>query len=126
MVFAADLLRERAKGLCGELVVAGSVHEECFEGVGSESIARMTNPDYVVIGEASGLDLKRGQRGHLRENNETVNRQQKRGYVPPFFVAYLLLARDSRFLVNTVHQICSDNFFHLRPYYFPYMFGYTI
>jgi len=63
---------------------------------------------------------------HLRENNETVNRQQKRGYVPPFFVAYLLLARDSRFLVNTVHQICSDNFFHLRPYYFPYMFGYTI
>ena len=74
MVFAADLLRERAKGLCGELVVAGSVHEECFEGVASESIARMTNPDYVVIGEASGLDLKRGQRGRAEIVMETYGK----------------------------------------------------
>lgn len=74
MIVSADLLRSRAKGLQGELIVAGSVHEECFEGVASESIAKLADPDYVVIGEASELDIKRGQRGRAEIIMETYGK----------------------------------------------------
>ncbi|MGB9867598.1 MAG: hypothetical protein ACPLPR_06830 [Bacillota bacterium] len=50
------MLAEDLKGeLKGEALVAGSVHEECFEGVASGEIGEQYRPDYVVIGEASGL-----------------------------------------------------------------------
>ncbi len=48
---------------------AGSVHvsctvcEECFEGYAAALVAAHTKADVVIIGEASELDLKRGQRG---------------------------------------------------------------
>jgi len=74
MVVAADLLRSKGENLRGELIVAGSVHEECFEGVASESIAKLTSPDYVVIGEASGLNLMRGQRGRAEIVMETYGK----------------------------------------------------
>lgn len=57
--FAADCKKDFA----GELYVAGVVHEECFEGVAARSISEFVKPDYVVIGEASNLNLKIGQRG---------------------------------------------------------------
>lgn len=57
--FAEDTNRDFA----GNIYVAGVVHEECFEGVASRSISTKVKPDYVVIGEASELNLKRGQRG---------------------------------------------------------------
>jgi putative selenium metabolism hydrolase len=57
--FAADCNRDFA----GNIYVAGVVHEECFEGVGARSISSIVQPDYVVIGEASQLNLKVGQRG---------------------------------------------------------------
>ncbi|MGN9165024.1 YgeY family selenium metabolism-linked hydrolase [Tissierellaceae bacterium HCP3S3_D8] len=47
----------------GEIYVAGVVHEECFEGVGARKVSEWAKPDYVVIGEASELNLKIGQRG---------------------------------------------------------------
>ena len=47
----------------GELLVAGVVHEECFEGIGARNVSEYAKPDYVVIGEASELNLKIGQRG---------------------------------------------------------------
>ena len=47
----------------GELLVAGVVHEECFEGIGARKVSEYAKPDYVVIGEASELNLKIGQRG---------------------------------------------------------------
>ncbi len=47
----------------GEIYVAGVVHEECFEGVGARKVSEKVQPDYVVIGEASELNLKIGQRG---------------------------------------------------------------
>lgn len=47
----------------GELYVAGVVHEECFEGVAARKISERVKPDYVIIGEASQLNLKIGQRG---------------------------------------------------------------
>lgn len=57
--FAQDL----DKNFCGDVYCAGVVHEECFEGVAAREISKMVEPDYVVIGEASNLNLKIGQRG---------------------------------------------------------------
>lgn len=55
----------------GEIYVAGVVHEECFEGVAARSISDIVKPDYVVIGEASHLNLKVGQRGRGEVKVET-------------------------------------------------------
>jgi putative selenium metabolism hydrolase len=57
--FAEDTNRE----FDGDIYVAGVVHEEIFEGVASRKISDAVNPDYVVIGESSELNLKIGQRG---------------------------------------------------------------
>ena len=51
--------------------MAGVVHEECFEGVAARSISNMVKPDYVVIGEASDLNVKIGQRGRAEIVLET-------------------------------------------------------
>ena len=64
MVCAAKNFREATGGdFAGEVYVAGVVHEECFEGVASREISKAVRPDVVVIGEASNLDVKIGQRG---------------------------------------------------------------
>lgn len=55
----------------GEIWAAGTVHEECFEGVAARSVSRIVQPDYVVIGEASQCDLKIGQRGRAEIVVET-------------------------------------------------------
>jgi putative selenium metabolism hydrolase len=72
MILAASFLKQdHEDGLNGEIIVAGSVHEECFEGVASELIGRQCEPDMVIIGEASNLTLKRGQRGRAEVVLET-------------------------------------------------------
>ena len=68
--FAADTARDFA----GEIHVAGVVHEECFEGIAAREISRRVRPDYVVIGEASDLNLKRGQRGRAEIVVETFGK----------------------------------------------------
>ncbi len=55
--------QENKQDFLGEICVAGVVQEECFEGVSARSISEKMNPDVVVIGEASELNLKIGQRG---------------------------------------------------------------
>ncbi|MCR4397810.1 MAG: YgeY family selenium metabolism-linked hydrolase [Firmicutes bacterium] len=75
MLLAAAYVREDCRDrMTGEILVAGSVHEECFEGVASREIGEQYRPDYVVIGEASQLNLKRGQRGRAEVVIETVGR----------------------------------------------------
>lgn len=75
MIFAASFLKEDCGDrLNGEILVAGSVHEECFEGIASQSIGETYAPDFVVIGEASGLTLKRGQRGRAEVVLETIGK----------------------------------------------------
>lgn len=74
IVAASHVKADLSNELCGELVVAGSVHEECFEGVASQEIASFCKPDYVVIGEPSSLDLKRGQRGRAEITVETYGK----------------------------------------------------
>ena len=70
-LMAARLLHEEPGDMCGELIVCGCVHEECFEGVASEALGERWRPDCVIIGEASALDLKRGQRGRAEVVLET-------------------------------------------------------
>ena len=58
----------------GELFVAGVVHEECFEGVAAREISQYVKPDYVIIGEASQLNVKIGQRGRAEIMVETFGK----------------------------------------------------
>ena len=60
---AANFAEDTKKDFAGDIFVAGVVHEECFEGVAAREISNRINPDYVVIGEASQLNIKIGQRG---------------------------------------------------------------
>ncbi len=68
--FAADTGRNFA----GEIYIAGGVHEECFEGIAARKISERVKPDYGVIGEASELNLKRGQRGRAESVVETYGK----------------------------------------------------
>jgi putative selenium metabolism hydrolase len=68
--FAQDVNKDFA----GDLYVAGVVHEEIFEGVSARKISERISPDYVVIGEASELNLKRGQRGRAEIVIETFGK----------------------------------------------------
>jgi putative selenium metabolism hydrolase len=58
----------------GEIYVAGVVQEELFEGVAARMISEFVRPDYVIIGEASELNLKVGQRGRAEIVLETEGR----------------------------------------------------
>lgn len=62
------------KDFAGDICVAGVVHEECFEGVAARQISRRIKPDYVVIGEASELNLKKAQRGRAEIVVETFGK----------------------------------------------------
>ena len=68
---AARFKRETGGHFAGKICIAGVVHEECFEGVASREISRIYQPDLVVIGEASELNLKIGQRGRMEIKIET-------------------------------------------------------
>jgi putative selenium metabolism hydrolase len=68
--FAVDTGRDFA----GEIYVSGVVHEECFEGIAARKISERIKPDYVVIGESSELNLKRGQRGRAEIVAETFGK----------------------------------------------------
>jgi putative selenium metabolism hydrolase len=74
LMAAAFVAEDRGDVLDGEVLVAGSVHEECFEGVASEEIGKNWNPDKVIIGEASNLAVKRGQKGRAEILVETLGR----------------------------------------------------
>ncbi|MDA3918565.1 MAG: YgeY family selenium metabolism-linked hydrolase [Deltaproteobacteria bacterium] len=68
--FIADTQNDFA----GEIVVSGVVHEESFEGIASRNISNRVQPDFVVIGEASNLNLAHGQRGRAEIVVETFGK----------------------------------------------------
>ncbi|MDR1978908.1 MAG: YgeY family selenium metabolism-linked hydrolase [Synergistaceae bacterium] len=74
LLAAAFVAEDGGSGLDGEVLVAGGVHEECFEGVASEEIVKNWAPDMVVIGEASNLAVKRGQKGRAEIVVETLGK----------------------------------------------------
>ena len=75
MLVGASKFVEETKGdFAGRICVVGVVHEECFEGVAAREISKNLKPDYVIIGEASSLNLKHGQRGRAEVVIETFGK----------------------------------------------------
>ncbi|WP_243661448.1 YgeY family selenium metabolism-linked hydrolase [Miniphocaeibacter halophilus] len=70
-VAVARFAEETKKDFSGKIYVSGSVFEEIFEGVAPRSVSDIINPDFVIIGEASELNLKIGQRGRAEIVVET-------------------------------------------------------
>lgn len=68
---ALSFADETERDFPGTIVVAGIVFEELFEGPASRYIGEHYRPDFVVIGEASNLNLKIGQRGRAEIVLET-------------------------------------------------------
>ncbi|WP_240986766.1 YgeY family selenium metabolism-linked hydrolase [Acididesulfobacillus acetoxydans] len=71
---AAFFASDTKRNFKGEICVAGVVQEECFEGIASRQIGEKLRPDYVVIGEASELNLNIGQRGRAEIVIETYGK----------------------------------------------------
>ncbi|HHX29990.1 MAG TPA: M20/M25/M40 family metallo-hydrolase, partial [Clostridiaceae bacterium] len=71
-VAACDFLEASRGNFAGSLVFAGVVQEEVFEGVAARSISKICDPDVVIIGEATGLQLNIGQRGRAEIQVETL------------------------------------------------------
>lgn len=71
LVAVADFAHAVDRNFAGELFVSGVVHEECFEGIAARSISQRVRPDFVIIGEASELNIKCGQRGRAEIVVET-------------------------------------------------------
>jgi putative selenium metabolism hydrolase len=67
MIYGAKLLRDSGVALEGDVVVACVVQQEPSEGLGSRVLVEEDGirPDWVVLGEPTGLDICRGQRGRL-------------------------------------------------------------
>lgn len=63
MIYSPASLKKNNMLPEGDVYVSGTVHEECFEGVALGKVLDRVKPDYVVIGEASQLKLKVGQKG---------------------------------------------------------------
>lgn len=75
MLWGAAEFSKKTKGdFAGAIHVAGVVHEECFEGIAARKISEGLSPDLVVIGEASQLNLKIGQRGRAEILVETFGK----------------------------------------------------
>jgi putative selenium metabolism hydrolase len=72
LVAAKRYAEDNEYDFAGEIYIAGVVCEERFEGVSAREISQRLNPDYVIIGEASNLNLKIGQRGRAEIIVETV------------------------------------------------------
>jgi putative selenium metabolism hydrolase len=65
MIYAASLLKKEGS-LKGDLYVSGTVYEELAEGYSLEPVLEATNPNIVIIGEATNLNLNVGQRGRAQ------------------------------------------------------------
>ncbi|EAB1659536.1 YgeY family selenium metabolism-linked hydrolase [Salmonella enterica subsp. enterica] len=66
--------QDNQRNFAGKIYVACVVHEECFEGIAARLVSERYHPDYVVIGEASALNLKTGQRGRAEIVVETFGK----------------------------------------------------
>lgn len=67
MVYGGKLLIDRDVALHGDLFLVGVVQEEPCEGLGMRVMIEEEGliPDYVVLGEATDLQISRGQRGRM-------------------------------------------------------------
>jgi putative selenium metabolism hydrolase len=110
--FAEDTNRDFA----GSVYVSGVVQEECFEGIAARQISGRIHPDYVVIGESSELNLKRGQRGRAEIVVETFGKpahsaNPRAGINAVYAMAYLI--REIAMLKAPVHPILGEGILEL-------------
>ncbi len=63
MIYGVAPFAKQKEKLKGSIFISGTVCEETFEGLALGRVVEAVRPDYVVIGEATALSLKRGQRG---------------------------------------------------------------
>ena len=113
---ASNYAKDTGKDFAGEIYVAGVVHEECFEGVAAREISKNVRPDYVVIGEASQLNLKIGQRGRAEIVIETFGKpchsaNPEKGINAVYKMAKVIEA--IRTLVPTYHPVLGDGILEL-------------
>ncbi len=71
-IYAAAAIDRQA--LAGRVVVSASTMEEVLEGVALAAVMAVEHPDFVVIGESTGLNLSRGGRGRAEVHLETIGR----------------------------------------------------
>jgi putative selenium metabolism hydrolase len=110
--FAADSNRDFG----GDIYVAGVVHEECFEGIAARQISQRIKPDVVIIGEASELNLKRGQRGRAEVIVETFGKpahsaNPQAGINAVYKMAQLIM--KIRQIEAPVHPVLGQGIFEL-------------
>ncbi|CAH2605656.1 Acetylornithine deacetylase (plasmid) [Rhodovastum atsumiense] len=95
--FAQDHKRDFA----GKIYISCVVHEECFEGVAARLVSAKYRPDYVVIGEASELNLKIGQRGRAEIVVETFGKPAHSANPDAGINAVYKMAR----LIDAIHAL---------------------
>ena len=115
-VAASAFAQECDKDFAGEIYVDGVVHEECFEGVGARLIDQAVQPDYVVIGEASQLNMKIGQRGRAEIVVETFGKSchsanPEKGINAVYKMAKVIEAIQT--LIPPHHDILGDGILEL-------------
>ncbi|GGP16699.1 YgeY family selenium metabolism-linked hydrolase [Oceanobacillus neutriphilus] len=71
---AINFAEETDRKFPGKIMISCTVHEECFEGVATRKVSERLKPDYVVIGEATNLNLNRAQRGRAEILVETFGK----------------------------------------------------
>ncbi len=62
MIMSAAFIKEDG-GVNGDIYVSGTIFEEVAEGCALDSVLDEINPDIVIIGESTELNLNTGQRG---------------------------------------------------------------
>jgi len=67
MVYGVQALRNANASLAGDLYVVGVVQEEPCEGMAMRVLVEEEElrPDFVVLGEPTGMQIRRGQRGRV-------------------------------------------------------------
>lgn len=110
--FGADTERDFA----GNIYLSGVVHEECFEGIAARKISERIKPDFVVIGESSELNLKRGQRGRAEIVVETFGKPahsaNPRAGVNAVYKMAALISEIAK-LKAPVHEILGEGILEL-------------
>ncbi|NLO84384.1 MAG: YgeY family selenium metabolism-linked hydrolase [Clostridiales bacterium] len=113
---AVNFAKSTNRDFAGEIYVAGVVHEECFEGVAAREISAYVKPDYVIIGEASQLNIKIGQRGRGEVVVETIGKpchsaNPEKGINAVYKMAKVIEA--IRTLKPTHHPVLGDGILEL-------------
>ena len=72
MIYGAAAI-DRSR-IAGRIAVSATVMEEVMEGASLRTVMEAIRPDFVVIGEATELNLNRGGRGRAEIHLETIGR----------------------------------------------------